>query len=64
MLRGGDKDSGGCDSRCSVIKLLIENRKLGSVHASVLFPPRAAKKIKTNSSLNKNFQPLAKIASE
>lgn len=64
VLRGGDKDSGGCDSRCSVIKLLIENRKLGSVHASVLFPPHAAKKIKTNSSLNKNFQPLAKIASE
>lgn len=64
VLRGGDKDSGGCDSRCSVTKLAIENRNSGSVHASVLFSPRTAKKIKTNSSLNKNFQLLAKITSE
>lgn len=64
VLRGGDKDSGGCDSRCSVTKLIIQNRNLGSVCTNVLFPPCTANKIMTNSSLNKNFQPLAKITSE
>lgn len=64
VLRGGDKDSGDCDSRCSITKLVIENRNWGSVRANVLFPPCTAKKIKTTSSLNKNFQPLAKITSE